>query len=305
MRRRLVAIVNPVSGRRDMSAVVGRVGDVIHERGGRLEIARTGGAGDAMRIARSLEDAVEAVLVVGGDGTASEVVDGLAQRSLPIAILRTGTENLLARELAMPTDQEAIADLLLTGESRPFDVGRVNGRLFVVVTGVGFDAECVERLTRRRTGHISRWTYFRPTWNTFWSHRFPVMTVEADGSIVFEGPGLVLIGVISRYAAGLRVFSRARLDDGLLDLVIFPARGRWQLLPHGVRALLGRHVGRGGVIYRHAASIRVWSSESVSVEVDGDVGGRLPIEIAVVPNAASYLHANVAGNPLPALRDRL
>ena len=213
MRRRLVAIVNPVSGRRDMSAIVQRVGDIIHDRGGRLEIARTGGAGAARRIAHSLEDSVDAVLVVGGDGTASEVVDGLAQRSLPIAILRTGTENLLARELAMPTDPDAIAHLLLTGESRPFDVGRVNGRLFVVVAGVGFDAECVERLSRGRKGHISCWTYFWPTWNTFWSHRFSIITVDADGSTVFEGAGLVLIGAISRYAAGLRIFPRAKLDD--------------------------------------------------------------------------------------------
>lgn len=289
MNVRVAAIVNPISGRRNMLPVVREVGRILQRNGVALDVYVTQAAGEATRRAAELVSDTQAVLVVGGDGTVCEVINGLMAHPLPFVILRTGTENLLARELHMPTEPHDVAHALLRGRPRPLDVGVVNGRHFLAVTGVGFDAECVHRLTRVRRGHITHGDYFWPVWRTFWAHRFPMLRVEADGVAVYEGRGLALVGVIGQYSIGLRMLAHARPDDGLLDLCVLPCVTRAQLLGHAFRALRRRHVEHPGVIYRQGGQFRISSTESVLVEVDGDQGGRLPIECTILPSAARYL----------------
>lgn len=289
MNGRVAAIVNPISGRRNMLPVVREVGRNLQRNGGHLDIRVTRAAGEATTCAAELPPDTQAVLIVGGDGTVCEVINGLMPRPLPFVILRTGTENLLARELRMPTEPHEIVRSFLFGSPRPLDVGVVNGRHFVAVTGVGFDAECVHRLARVRRGHITHGDYFWPVWRTFWAHRFPPLRVEVDGTMIFEGRGLALVGVIAQYSIGLRMLAHARPDDGLLDLCVLPCATRGQLLGHAYRALRRRHVGHGGVLYHQCRRIRITSAETVPVEIDGDEGGLLPIDCTILPAAAWYL----------------
>ncbi len=289
MRRRVAAILNPVSGRRNALRRVNRVGELLHEQGCELDILRTNGVGHATELARHETDGAEAILAVGGDGTLNEVINGLADRSTPVVAWGTGTENLLATELGMPRDAAGVARALLTGEPFPFDLGVLNGRRFAAVAGIGFDAECVQRVSRTRRGHISYRDYFWPLWRTFWAHRFPPLRVEVDGACVFEGTGLALIGNIARYSVGLRLLPHARYDDGLLDVCVMPCASRTGLLAHAVSALRGRHVGRGGVVYCHGREVVVSSSASVPVELDGELAGVLPATCTILPRVLTLL----------------
>ena len=271
MTRRVVAILNPVSGRQNMLPAVRQVGRVLERNDGHLEVAVTDSAGHATELARQVPPDIDTVLVVGGDGTVSEVVNGLIGRDTPVVVWATGTENLLARELGMPTTPKDVARLLLEGEPFGCDVGVFNDRRFLAMAGIGFDAECVMRMSGTRRGHITHWDYFWPIWRTFWAHRFPVLRVEADGVCIFEDRGLMLAGVIRRYSAGLRILAHARYDDGLLDVCVIPCASRTTLLGHACRAFLRRHVGRGGVVYCHCRRIRISSPEKVPIELDGEL----------------------------------
>ena len=97
MTRRVSAIVNPVSGRRNMLPVVRAIGHILEREGWTLDVLLTDRAGHAIELAREVPDDTHAVLAVGGDGTVCEVINGLYPRNIPLVILRTGTENLLAR----------------------------------------------------------------------------------------------------------------------------------------------------------------------------------------------------------------
>jgi len=289
MRRHVVVILNPVSGRGDMSAAVQAVRRRLERAGCACDIAVTDAAGHATVMTANLAADVEAVLVAGGDGTVCEVANGLVGRNIPIAILRTGTENLVAREFRMPTRAHRVADTLLHGEPVACDVGVANDRRFLAVAGVGFDAECVMRLSQNRQGHITHLDYFWPIWRTFWSHRFPELTVEVDGAVVFQGPGLAMIGNIARYSAGLRILARARRDDGLLDVCVFRCSSRRTLLRHAAYAFVRCHIGRAGVMYTQGRSVRVTAQIEVLIEIDGDLGGCLPLSCSVLPRAAAFL----------------
>ena len=99
MTKRIVAIVNPISGRRDVITEVEHIGSLIEEAGGCFEIQITKRTGHATQITSALNSDTHALLVAGGDGTVSEVVNGFQDRCIPIVILQSGTSNLLAREL--------------------------------------------------------------------------------------------------------------------------------------------------------------------------------------------------------------
>ena len=282
-------VVNPHSGYggkgpllADLRAEAGHAG---------LEIVEyvTSGPGDATRYAQTVRDSAAAVIVVGGDGTVHEVADGLAGSDVPILPCRAGTENLLAKDLRIPPNPRDMIDMLRNGQVVDCDVGRINGRNFLLIIGVGFDGEVVRRLSASRTGHISHLSYFWPIWRTFWEHDFPRMRIWADGKEIFNDFGLAFIGNITRYAVGLRICRDAKFDDGLLDLVVFRCREQAGLMLHAAWTLLRLHPLKGDVVYRQVRTARIETDRPVPSQVDGDVGPATPLDISIQPRQIKLL----------------
>jgi YegS/Rv2252/BmrU family lipid kinase len=271
-------IVNPTSGRRRAAAALQEALGRLTAAGCQGFIHTTTSAGEATTVAQALPDAA-AVVAVGGDGTVREVAQGLLGGAVPLAILPAGTENLVAKELRFDKSPVQLVRTLLSSATREIDVGVVGHRAFLVVVGVGFDAEIVRRLSRRRQGHITHLDYFRPVWRTYWSHRFPRLRIVADGETILEDEGLVFVGNMPRYGLGLRILGDALVDDGLLDVCIFRCHRRSRLLLHAFRTVCGRHRTSNDVIYLRAREIHVSSEDPVPFEVDGDDGGDLPADI--------------------------
>lgn len=308
-------IVNPVSGRFGNRALVEAVRRRAEGAGRVVMVKRTEGAGDAEAMAReACGSGAGALVVVGGDGTVREVVNGMTDGGPPILIVPGGTENILAKYLGLRRDAAWLWEVLCERREIELDVGihrrgggtpprpspsqweGEGGRRFLLMAGAGFDAEVVRRLTIERRGHITYSSYFWPVWRSFWSYRQPQVFVEADGRLIFEGRGLVFVGSIPRYAIGMRLLARAVAADGLLDVCVFQCcksnavlGGRVTLLRHALNALLRRHVGTRGVVYEQARRVRVWSDEAVPVQIDGDLAGELPQEYEVAEFRARFL----------------
>ncbi len=289
MSRTIAAIVNPVSGRRDMSPEIRAIGDSVLRGGGAFVVHVTDRAGHATEIASSLGGEVDAVLAVGGDGTVCEVANGLVGGTTPMAILRTGTENLLARELRMPVDPQRMADLLLYGEPAPHDVGVMNGLKFLAVAGVGFDGLCIHRMSAIRRGHITHLDYAWPVLQSVLDYDFPKLTVVVDGQEIFSDRGLIMMSIIPRYSLGLRVAPEAVSDDGLLDVVIYRCCSLPGLLAHSARLFAGKHLDHADVVYAQCGSARFDCDVPVPIQIDGEPGGFAPADCSVLPSAAWFL----------------
>jgi diacylglycerol kinase (ATP) len=244
----------------------------------------TKGPRDATDYVRGLAGEASAVVVWGGDGTVNEVVAGMEGFDTPILPCPAGTENLLAKELKIPSDPRKIVQVLRHGRIVNCDVGRINGRAFLLIIAVGFDGEVVRRLASTRSGHISHLSYFWPIWRTFWEHKYPRMKMIADGEEIYDDYGMAFIGNISRYAVGLRICRDALIDDGLLDLVVFSCRKQTGMLLHAAWTLLRMHPLKGNAIYKQFRHLRIETSEPVLSQVDGDPGPVTPIEISVSPH---------------------
>lgn len=273
-------VINPVSGRSGSRVVLWELCRRIQATGRTIVVCRTRKAGDAQLAARrACLAGASALLVAGGDGTISEAVGGMRDRGVPILIVPCGTENILAKYLGSALDVESLWRTFLDGREIVMDVPTMNGRCFMLLGGIGFDAEVVSRLSRERKGHISYLTYFWPIWRTFWGHPFSRLSVVADAKTVFDGPGLAFVGNVPRYAIGLRILERARPNDGLLDVCVMRCERPDQLLGHAVNVLARRHVGRDAVVYVQARRVRISAPEEpVPIQLDGDLHGWLPAE---------------------------
>jgi diacylglycerol kinase (ATP) len=288
-KRRVHLIVNPQSGYGGQRLLLANLRLAMRQAEVDLVEYTTTAPEDATRYARSVAPGARAIVVWGGDGTVNEVANAVAGTDVAILPCPAGTENLLAKELHIPSDVRAIVQVLNAGQVVECDVGRVNGRNFLLIIGVGFDGEVIRRLTAVRSGHISHLSYFWPVWRTFWEHDFPRLRIEADGQEIFDDFGLAFVGNISRYAVGLRICRDARFDDGLLDLVVFSCQEPGSLLLHAAWTLLRMHPLKGNVLYRRVRAVRIEADRPVPSQVDGDQGPAPPLDISMGPTRIKLL----------------
>jgi YegS/Rv2252/BmrU family lipid kinase len=281
-------IVNPISGRSDILERIRAIARQLASPEHPVVVEPTRGPGHATELARRAKGC-RAVVVAGGDGTVRDVVAGLAGGSTPLAVYPTGTENILAKELGATADSATLLRTLRRGQRQTVDMGLANGREFLIIAGAGFDAEVVERLAARRRGHINYLSYLLPLWKTYWDHTFPPIQVIADGVELFNGPAMVFVGNFPRYSIHLKIVRDAIPNDGFLDLCVMPCDWNGAVLRHAVNALLRRHLEREDVIYQRCKTIRLESTEEVFLELDGDRGGRLPVDFQIVPQAITLL----------------
>jgi diacylglycerol kinase family enzyme len=116
------------------------------------------------------------------------------------------------------------------------------------------------------------------------------MAVEVDGERIFDGPGLVFVGNISRYAIGLNILERADFSDGLLDVCIYKCASKAHLVKHSAITIFKQHASRSDVIYRQGKEITVrCDNPDLPTEIDGDPGPPVPVRINVIPKAVNIM----------------
>jgi diacylglycerol kinase family enzyme len=234
-----------------------------------------------------------------------EVAHGLEGSDRKLLIIPCGTENLLANELGFDDKLETVIKTFEQDYVKPLDLGTVNGKCFTSIAGIGFDGEVVDKVMKKRDGHINHFAYFEPIWRTFWNYDFPEVTVEVDGEKIFEGRGMVFVGNSSRYAIGLSILKDADYSDGLLDVCIYSCRNKLCLIKHSIMTVFKQHTAFSDVIYSQGKNIKVTSRQKrrVRTEIDGDPGMDLPVEIKVLEHSVNCLVPKDA--PPAGMRTRL
>lgn len=292
--RRALLIFNRTAGG---GGKVKRVEDVIArltEAGVTVDLHETTSAGDAERTAASVKHAAtrgahgpDVVICAGGDGTINEVVNGLAGGDTPLALIPIGTANVLAAEIGLETDPRAVAASILDGRPTRVHLGVANGRHFMLMAGVGLDAEIVasvDSTLKRRTGKLAYAVATLRRWFAYRNRRFRIVI---DGVIHEAASAIVANG---HYYAGRFVCAGdARITEPGLHVCLFEKPGRWQAVYY-MAALFGGFLGRLKT-YRviPAREISVLDGREDPVQGDGDIITRLPVSIAVAAETVSLL----------------
>jgi len=285
-------IVNPKSGANSTKLIARQFQQYLADKGYKVQVITTNSLEHACEVATdaAVDYDCSMLVAVGGDGTVREVAHGLEGSNKSLLIIPGGTENLLANELGFDEKLNTIIETFEGQYVRPLDLGSANGKCFTSIAGFGFDGKVIERVSEERVGHIDHLDYFWPIWRSFWNYKFDALKVEVDGEEIFDGPGLVFVGNISRYALGLQILHYADFGDGLLDICIYKCSSRLHLVKHSLMTMLKQHAYGGDVIYRQGKDITVSSKTGdIRTEIDGDPGPSLPVQIKVIPQAVNCI----------------
>lgn len=279
--RRALVVANPISGRGRGARAAEALARELRARGVAVELLLTRGRGDAAHLLRGAAGA-DLVVAVGGDGTLSEVLLGLPERSTPVGLLPCGTANVLAHALELPGDPARAAEVFLRGRTRGLDVARVGERYAHLVVGVGFDARTVVEVEARRRGPITKAAYVRAAMRAL-SWRRPVpLRVWIDGQEHPHACGMVWVANTPKYADLVNLAADARIDDGLWEVYLFPRAHLLELASALLRGLVA-HLPGGAITMQRARAVRVEAAEPVPYQVDGDSGGHTPLALELLP----------------------
>ena len=285
---RVAVIVNSVAGVRGTleraRRRAERAYDLLADAGIDPEILITERGGHARALALgAVERGARIVVAWGGDGTVNEVASALAFGPAALGVIPAGSGNGLARLFKVPADPAVALTQMLRASDRHIDLGELNGRLFVNVAGVGFDARVAARfasLARSRRGLLR---YAAIVVRELGRYEAGAYTVTLDEALLGTRTAFLLSFANGRqWGNGAVIAPAAEPDDGQLDVVIVEARGLAATVGSLPRLFAGTiHLVRGVEISR-VRTAEVTSSVPLICHVDGepiDVGSEVRVRV--------------------------
>jgi diacylglycerol kinase (ATP) len=298
--RTLLVIRNPGARRAGDEDQLWAATEPLRALGWQVEMQTTTAPGSATALAAAAaERGVEVVAACGGDGTLHEIVNGLAQSETALAVIPTGTANVWAREASVPRDLGRAFRLVSLGRRERVDLGVVEGtfgrRYFLLMCGIGLDAEVVRRVGQGSRGkrRLGR------TWYGLLGAGAVLRAHATDAILAFDGEMLrrpllqAVAGNTQLYGGVMRLTSDARIDDGLLDFCTFSGKGRMRQVGLAARALRGQLHRRPakGIDYFRRECIEVRTERPLPVQADGEYIGETPVTLSVAPRSLTVLLA--------------
>ncbi len=323
-------IYNPHGGqvivRRELDAVVAFLGRC----GWDVTCRETTKPTDASEFARqAVQNGAEVVIAAGGDGTVSQVANGLLHTDAALAVLPVGTTNSWAIQMGIPALNpwlpstgvaKFVADLeeriespvlanyyrrvlldaarvLVEGRVVAVDVGEVSGRHFLMWAGIGLDAAVLESIPPKEKKALGSWAYLLTAIGAASRCRSTDVRLKLDGRITEVSTPLIIVSNIQLYGGIMAIGARARVNDAKLDVCVFKGEGFFTFAQHAMNVLSHRHLQDPKIEYYQCSEIVVESAPSLPVHVDGDSFTKTPVAIRTVPSALNVIvPRNAPGN---------
>jgi diacylglycerol kinase (ATP) len=309
--RKAALFYNPLSGRRKKHRVkdVEAAAAILRAARVEVEVAPTRAASDAAaQVRMAVREGFDTVVACGGDGTIHDVLQGLAGKPAQLGIIPLGTANALAHDLRLPISAEGAARALLTATPKRIALGKIeyrdfnnipSSRFFTVAAGVGVDAHLfykLNRLIKDRMGMLAYYTKATHLWMTHRMRYFEAEFSSSGGSPQREPRLSEMLAVrINHFGGVLRELAPgASLDRNDMRLVLCRTGNRALYLAYVFRGMLGLSNGVPGIELAHADQVTCRSvagekPEDIYAEADGELLGRLPITLSMVPDALTVL----------------
>lgn len=302
-------VLNPVAGGGRLKDEWPKVAAALKKHFGGFELRETQAQGDAERLAFELAaDGFDLVIAAGGDGTASEVADGLLQaanehgRTAQLGLLPCGTGVDFARGLGLPRDLDALVERMAEAKGRAVDAGRIAyvddhgalaSRHFVNIASLGLSGATDRAVNAdRRKGRVSAKALFY--WRTvleFMRYRFQEVRITVDdGQPVEARVALVAVANGKYFGGGMMVAPDAAVDDGRFEVVILRAVGKARLIRDLRLVYGGRHRDHPAITILRGRKVAVepvgeGETNAALVDIDGESPGRIPATFEILPGA--------------------
>ncbi len=287
-KRKVFVLVNPFSGNKQAAVVAKEFQGFLQQKRSSLdfEVFETEYSGHATALAgHAAKDGYTDLVVIGGDGTLNEAVNGLSKSKVPVSLLPAGTGNDFVKNFHFPTERVKQFELAINGEAVSVDTGICNNRRFVNTMGLGFDGQVVDTMEKYGKLVYGPLAYMYATLKELLSYKEPMATVSWEGHSEEFPIFLMAINNGQHFGGGFHITPDAQLNDGSLDVCLIQkvsVLGRFMHLP---KALNGRHASLSFVKLFQTPEIKITSEAPIIGQIDGEYLGNPPFHVKVEPKA--------------------
>lgn len=247
------------------------------------------------------------IIAVGGDGTFSEVLEGLMaapehlRRNVTLGAIPAGSGCDLARHLGYPAGRDGLIDLLARGKARPLDVGRIDytdldgtprRRHFINIAAFGLAGDVAHRIKASGKPLGGTVSYFLISLLSLLTTKAKGVRLKADGKDLSGRFHLGVLANTSSMGGGMLIAPGTKDDDGLMDLVLVGDMSRFSLLRNFPSLYKGKHLGSPGITLTALRRLEADSDETVYLNIDGEADGMLPAVFETLPRAIKVLAPN-------------
>ena len=267
---RILFIVNPYSGVKNWEKVVKYIrftwGATAHD----FDIQTLWQWDQGYSIAKqAVQDKYDIVVAVGGDGTINEIARGLIGSNTALGVVPAGSGNGFARHFKIPLSRQKAVKMLLEPNFMMMDIGEVNGKMFLITTGAGMDAN-ISKLFHA-SPRRGLWSYFVAVIRSLLGYKLPTVQIKMEENTLEVEPILITVANLSQYGGGLRIAPDANPFDGYLDLCILKRMSPILVLWHWPKLFTGMMKRVPATTYIKVKEVSLITQFSEPVHIDGDL----------------------------------
>lgn len=276
--RRVGLLFNPISGAGRSRKIASALAATLRERGYEAILQESRATYDQAAL-REFLGSLDALLVVGGDGTIRALLEALGTTGTPVYLVPAGNESLFARHFGMTRSPHDILAALAAGRISEATIAQINDSFYFSMASLGFDSLVVGKIARHRRGPIGHIGYVKPTLQSIVGFKAPQLKVLVDGKPLIDGEaGFVIAANTDKYARNLGLVPEACGTKELVHVRFFPYRSLSSYLPWLWNLAVGKPVSLKNTVYRAGQQCSIMTAEGSSwpIQADGDYIGESP-----------------------------
>ncbi len=274
MSRKIIYLLNPIAGTGNKSFLKDIIIQKTNLQGIPFELFPTNENGDY----RFLEEKIRGqtntdVVIVGGDGTISQVADRLRHTGIQFGVIPCGSGNGLALAAGISKNPEEALEIIFRGNSAYIDSFRINNLFSCMLSGIGFDAKVAHEFARSKERGL--WSYVKVTASNFFKARPYPFVLRVNNETVQTNAFFISIANSNQFGNQFTIAPKANLSDGLLDVVVVQKMNKLQLLLSVLHQLrfgdIQENIFRKkGILYFQTTQLQILNPSMAPLHVDGD-----------------------------------
>lgn len=285
--RKILVIINPVAGKGATKDMIPKIKDLLKNHTMDIRISKC--VGDATKIAKEEKENYTDIISVGGDGTLTEVIDGLDNYMGRLGIIPAGTGNDFARTISLPMTLEECVDIVIKGKTKKVDVPKVNNSHFINVASFGIDGGVIIDTDKIKEKIPGSTAYILSSLKNIIQFKPYKVMIEIDDLMLEREIVLAAVGNGKYFGGGMKVTPLAEIDDGLLDVVIARKTSKMKLIKLFGQLFKGSHLSDPIVEHYKCKKFSIASEKNIYINTDGNLIGTVPAKISVGDTKINFL----------------
>ena len=292
MDRKLLFLVNPISGTRTKEKLIAFISEKLHAVNISFDIDYTNATGNYTLLKEKvIADRFTDIIIVGGDGSVNQIVQAFAELRLRFGILPVGSGNGLARAAGIPTKIKRALQVIIEGNTMPVDAFTINDRFSCMLSGLGFDAQVAHNFARKAKRGL--FNYTKESLLHFFKAQPYVFEIKLPEFSFFTDAFLISIANSNQFGNNVTIAPQAKLNDGLLDVIVVQKMHKVKLPYAVLKQLSGNNkmqqlvedMEHKNIIYFQTPSLEISNLKLAPLHIDGEaVPTAQHLWVKVLPN---------------------